>query len=194
VAQPGGLVVLTFIATVSPWNMALKVLKEDKYDYCSEFFELAAEFSSSDNGEDGATLLMYKHYAATAIPKGIHCLSLRLTDEYSSNAHDCAKEKDVMLLVDLEKNIIAGADLSDLAVEHSFCPSKENGGQDGANLLLICNSWLMSVNSLLLANEKATAVDDIGYGLDKRAPIQCYSHNLCSFHTRSSSQIGRHSF
>jgi hypothetical protein len=126
--------------------MALKVLKEDKYDYCSEFFELAAEFSSSDNGEDGATLLMYKHYVATAIPKGIHCLSLRLTDEYSSNAHDCAKEKDVMLLVDLEKNIIAGADLSDLAVEHSFCSSKENGGQDGANLLLICNSWLMSVN------------------------------------------------
>jgi hypothetical protein len=47
--------------------------------------------------------------------------------------------------------------------------------------------------SLLLANEKekATAVDDIGYGLDKRAPIQCYSHNLCSFHTRSSSQILR---
>jgi galacturonosyltransferase 12/13/14/15 len=30
---------------------------------------------------------MYKHYAATAISKGIHCLSLRLTDEYSSNAH-----------------------------------------------------------------------------------------------------------
>ncbi|KAM7506821.1 hypothetical protein LguiA_017274 [Lonicera macranthoides] len=31
--------------------------------------------------------LMNKHFAATAIPKGIHCLSLRLTDEYSSNAH-----------------------------------------------------------------------------------------------------------
>lgn len=28
-----------------------------------------------------------KHFAASAIPKGIHCLSLRLTDEYSSNAH-----------------------------------------------------------------------------------------------------------
>ncbi|AQK45410.1 hydroxylase3 [Zea mays] len=41
-----------------------------------------------------------------------------------------------MLLVDLEKNIIAGADLSDLAVEHSFCPSKENGGQDGHLLRL----------------------------------------------------------
>ena len=27
-----------------------------------------------------------KHFAASSIPKGIHCLSLRLTDEYSSNA------------------------------------------------------------------------------------------------------------
>ncbi|KAA8547930.1 hypothetical protein F0562_004359 [Nyssa sinensis] len=31
--------------------------------------------------------LMNKHFVASAIPKGIHCLSLRLTDEYSSNAH-----------------------------------------------------------------------------------------------------------
>lgn len=30
---------------------------------------------------------MNKHFAASSIPKGIHCLSLRLTDEYSSNAH-----------------------------------------------------------------------------------------------------------
>ncbi|VFQ58481.1 unnamed protein product [Cuscuta campestris] len=31
--------------------------------------------------------LMNKHFAASSIPKGIHCLSLRLTDEYSSNAN-----------------------------------------------------------------------------------------------------------
>ncbi|KAL8124657.1 hypothetical protein AgCh_012345 [Apium graveolens] len=31
--------------------------------------------------------LTNKHFAASAVPKGIHCLSLRLTDEYSSNAH-----------------------------------------------------------------------------------------------------------
>lgn len=31
--------------------------------------------------------LMNKHFAASSVPKGIHCLSLRLTDEYSSNAH-----------------------------------------------------------------------------------------------------------
>ncbi|KAI3799123.1 hypothetical protein L1987_34413 [Smallanthus sonchifolius] len=31
--------------------------------------------------------LMNKHFAASLVPKGIHCLSLRLADEYSSNAH-----------------------------------------------------------------------------------------------------------
>jgi alpha-1,4-galacturonosyltransferase len=31
--------------------------------------------------------LMNKHFAASSVPKGINCLSLRLTDEYSSNAH-----------------------------------------------------------------------------------------------------------
>uniref|UniRef100_A0A1D1XY05 Hexosyltransferase n=1 Tax=Anthurium amnicola TaxID=1678845 RepID=A0A1D1XY05_9ARAE len=30
---------------------------------------------------------LHKHFAASAIPKGLHCLSLRLTDEFSSNAH-----------------------------------------------------------------------------------------------------------
>lgn len=30
---------------------------------------------------------LHKHFAASAVPKGIHCLSLRLTDEYASNAH-----------------------------------------------------------------------------------------------------------
>ncbi|XP_020590114.1 probable galacturonosyltransferase 13 [Phalaenopsis equestris] len=28
-----------------------------------------------------------KHFAAIGVPKGLHCLSLRLSDEYSSNAH-----------------------------------------------------------------------------------------------------------
>ncbi|KAG2647684.1 hypothetical protein PVAP13_2KG570200 [Panicum virgatum] len=46
--------------------------------------------------------------------------------------HLLVADKDVRLLVDLEKSIIAGgADLSDLAVEHSLCPSKENGGMLG---------------------------------------------------------------
>uniref|UniRef100_A0A7N0RFQ0 Hexosyltransferase n=2 Tax=Kalanchoe fedtschenkoi TaxID=63787 RepID=A0A7N0RFQ0_KALFE len=40
-----------------------------------------------DLRESNFAELMNKHFAASAIPKGLHCLSLRLTDEYSSNAH-----------------------------------------------------------------------------------------------------------
>ncbi|KAK4743995.1 hypothetical protein SAY87_010307 [Trapa incisa] len=40
-----------------------------------------------DINESKFSELMNKHFAASSIPKGIHCLSLRLTDEYSSNAN-----------------------------------------------------------------------------------------------------------
>ncbi|KAG2593485.1 hypothetical protein PVAP13_5NG112110 [Panicum virgatum] len=43
---------------VKLWNMAIKMAKEKKYDYCTEFFELAAEFFSSGNGEDDANHLL----------------------------------------------------------------------------------------------------------------------------------------
>ncbi|KAG8099039.1 hypothetical protein GUJ93_ZPchr0013g35926 [Zizania palustris] len=46
--------------------------------------------------------------------------------------HLLVGEQDVRLLVDLEKSIITGGtDLSDLALEYSLCPSKENGGMLG---------------------------------------------------------------
>jgi hypothetical protein len=43
---------------VSTWNMAVMVSKERKYDYSAEFFELAAEFFYSSNGEDNANCAM----------------------------------------------------------------------------------------------------------------------------------------
>ncbi|KAF8664077.1 hypothetical protein HU200_054987 [Digitaria exilis] len=43
---------------VMMWNMALQMGKEKKYEYCTEFFELAAEFFSSGNGEDDANSLL----------------------------------------------------------------------------------------------------------------------------------------
>ncbi|KAJ1286586.1 hypothetical protein BS78_03G364000 [Paspalum vaginatum] len=43
---------------VNTWNMALKVGKEKKFEYCAEFFELSAEFFSLGNGEDDANLLL----------------------------------------------------------------------------------------------------------------------------------------
>ncbi|KAL3640190.1 putative galacturonosyltransferase 14 [Castilleja foliolosa] len=45
------------------------------------------ERSEKEIRESRFAELMNKHFAASAIPKAIHCLSLRLTDEYSSNAH-----------------------------------------------------------------------------------------------------------
>jgi len=49
-------------------------------------FEQMEKFQK-DTREAKFAELMNKHFAASSVPKGIHCLSLRLTDEYSSNAH-----------------------------------------------------------------------------------------------------------
>uniref|UniRef100_A0A5B7BV13 Putative rhodanese-like/PpiC domain-containing protein 12 isoform X1 n=1 Tax=Davidia involucrata TaxID=16924 RepID=A0A5B7BV13_DAVIN len=45
--------------------------------------------------------------------------------------HLLVKEDDLKLMVDLQKRISEGEDLSDLAVEYSICPSKEEGGMLG---------------------------------------------------------------
>lgn len=45
--------------------------------------------------------------------------------------HLLIKENDLNLLLELQQRILAGEDLSDLAVEHSICPSKEQGGMLG---------------------------------------------------------------
>ncbi|KNA25108.1 hypothetical protein SOVF_009170 [Spinacia oleracea] len=45
--------------------------------------------------------------------------------------HLLVKENDLNLLVELQKRIAGGEDLSDLAVEHSICPSKQEGGSLG---------------------------------------------------------------
>ncbi|KAK4275705.1 hypothetical protein QN277_018743 [Acacia crassicarpa] len=45
--------------------------------------------------------------------------------------HLLVKEDDQKLLLDLQQRISSGEDLSDLAVEYSLCPSKEEGGMLG---------------------------------------------------------------
>ncbi|KAF2291949.1 hypothetical protein GH714_042291 [Hevea brasiliensis] len=45
--------------------------------------------------------------------------------------HLLVKEDDLNLLLELQQRISAGEDLSDLAVEHSICPSKAEGGMLG---------------------------------------------------------------
>ncbi|XP_076954628.1 rhodanese-like/PpiC domain-containing protein 12, chloroplastic [Bidens hawaiensis] len=45
--------------------------------------------------------------------------------------HLLVKEEDKDLLFDLQKRLVRGEDLSDLAVEYSVCPSKQDGGMLG---------------------------------------------------------------
>ncbi|PIA53825.1 hypothetical protein AQUCO_00900425v1 [Aquilegia coerulea] len=45
--------------------------------------------------------------------------------------HLLVKEDNLKLLVELQQKIARGEDLSDLATEHSICPSKEQGGMLG---------------------------------------------------------------
>ncbi|XP_072992113.1 probable galacturonosyltransferase 14 isoform X1 [Typha latifolia] len=63
--------------------------KHNQYDAKTFAIWLKATMENMDREVKRSRLAeqLYKHYAASSIPKGIHCLSLRLTDQYSSNAH-----------------------------------------------------------------------------------------------------------
>ncbi|XP_059640296.1 probable galacturonosyltransferase 13 [Cornus florida] len=71
------------------FSQLVSEMKNNKYS--AEEFALILkgmmERSEREIRESKFAELMNKHFAASSIPKGIHCLSLRLTDEYSSNAH-----------------------------------------------------------------------------------------------------------
>lgn len=67
-------------------------------------YKVTASFSSAGGSGDGRELLVQ---------------------------HLLVKEDDIKLLSDLQQRIAGGEDLSDLAVEYSLCPSKEEGGMLG---------------------------------------------------------------
>ncbi|THU45110.1 hypothetical protein C4D60_Mb02t14410 [Musa balbisiana] len=66
----------------------LSHMKNNQYDAKTFAVRLKATMENMEREVRRSRLAeqLHKHFAATAIPKGIHCLSLRLTDEYSSNA------------------------------------------------------------------------------------------------------------
>nr|XP_009397279.1 PREDICTED: probable galacturonosyltransferase 13 isoform X2 [Musa acuminata subsp. malaccensis] len=66
----------------------LSDMKNNQYDADTFAVRLKAMMEHMDREVKRSRLAeqLHKHFAATAVPKGIHCLSLRLTDEYSSNA------------------------------------------------------------------------------------------------------------
>ncbi|KAL4611435.1 hypothetical protein ACB098_08G101200 [Castanea mollissima] len=67
-------------------------------------------------------------------PKGAASFSAGSNSEGSREIlvqHLLVKEDDQKLLLDLQQRVSGGEDLSDLAVEYSICPSKEEGGMLG---------------------------------------------------------------
>lgn len=71
------------------YNQLVTDMKNNQYDAKTFGFILRGTMEKLEREIREAKFaeLMNKHFAASSIPKGIHCLSLRLTDEYSSNAH-----------------------------------------------------------------------------------------------------------
>ncbi|KAK1269301.1 putative galacturonosyltransferase 14 [Acorus gramineus] len=74
--------------TPESFNELLSDMKNNQYDAKTFAIKLKSTIENLDREIRKSRLAeqMHKHFAASAIPKGIHCLSLRLTDEYSSNA------------------------------------------------------------------------------------------------------------
>ncbi|XP_010258139.1 PREDICTED: probable galacturonosyltransferase 14 [Nelumbo nucifera] len=71
------------------FSQLVSEMKNNQYDAKTFAIKLKAMMEKFDREAKASKFaeLINKHFAASAIPKGIHCLSLRLTDEYSSNAH-----------------------------------------------------------------------------------------------------------
>ncbi|KAJ7545649.1 hypothetical protein O6H91_08G004600 [Diphasiastrum complanatum] len=78
---------------------------------------------------------LYRHYASNGIPKGMHCLSLRLTAEYSSNARarqelpppelaPCLIDNSLHHLVLITDNVLAASVVVSSTVTNSAKPEK----------------------------------------------------------------------
>ncbi|KAL0903622.1 hypothetical protein M5K25_028015 [Dendrobium thyrsiflorum] len=66
----------------------LSEMKHNHYDAKTFAIMLKGTMENMDREVKKSRLSeqLHKHFAAISIPKGLHCLSLRLTDEYSTNA------------------------------------------------------------------------------------------------------------
>ncbi|WOL10456.1 putative galacturonosyltransferase 13 isoform X1 [Canna indica] len=70
------------------WSEFMLDMKNNQYDAKEFALRLKGMMEEMDRELKRSALAeqLHKHFAATSVPKSIHCLSLRLTDEYSSNA------------------------------------------------------------------------------------------------------------
>ncbi|KAK8687995.1 hypothetical protein V6N13_086784 [Hibiscus sabdariffa] len=71
------------------FSQLVSELKNNQYDAKTFAFSLRAMMEKLEREirESKFSELTNRHFAASSIPKGLYCLSLRLTDEYSSNAY-----------------------------------------------------------------------------------------------------------
>uniref|UniRef100_A0A1D1YNB7 Hexosyltransferase n=1 Tax=Anthurium amnicola TaxID=1678845 RepID=A0A1D1YNB7_9ARAE len=115
----------------------LSEIKNNQYDAKTFALTLKAMMENLDREAKKSRLAeqLNKHFAASAIPKGIHCLSLRLTDEYSSNAHARTQLPPPELLPSLSDNsrhhfilasdnILAASVVVNSVVRNSLKPEK----------------------------------------------------------------------
>ncbi|KAE8697482.1 putative galacturonosyltransferase 13 [Hibiscus syriacus] len=71
------------------FSQLVSELKNNQYDAKNFAFSLRAMMEKLEREikESKFSELTNRHFAASSIPKGLYCLSLRLTDEYSTNAY-----------------------------------------------------------------------------------------------------------
>ncbi|KAE8655761.1 putative galacturonosyltransferase 13 [Hibiscus syriacus] len=112
------------------FNQLVPEMKNNQYDVKTFAFMLRAMVQESKFSE-----LMNKHFAASSILRSLYCLSLRLTDEYSLNAHACSQLPSPELLPVLSNNsyhhfvlstddIFAASVVVTSAVQSSLKPEK----------------------------------------------------------------------
>ncbi|XP_057823249.2 probable galacturonosyltransferase 13 [Cryptomeria japonica] len=71
------------------FNELITDMKMNQYDAKMFAFKTKALVEHLEKQTRSSKLqeYVYRHFASSGIPKGMHCLSLQLADEYSSNAH-----------------------------------------------------------------------------------------------------------
>lgn len=64
-------------------------MKNNNYDAKTFAFKIKAMMGQLEQKARSSRMheYLYRHIASSSIPKGMHCLSLKLADEYTSNAH-----------------------------------------------------------------------------------------------------------
>ncbi|KAJ7205627.1 hypothetical protein O6H91_06G056300 [Diphasiastrum complanatum] len=112
-------------------------LEKDRYDVTTSILKLKAMVELQQQKLQTAKLqaALYRHYASNSIPKGMHCLSLRLTAEYSSNARArqelpppelarCLIDNSLHHLVLITDNVLAASVVLSSTVANSAQPQK----------------------------------------------------------------------